>query len=86
MSFPTYLKPGKHRRDKEDIIMSTLTRAALIALTLVSVAATTEASAAKARPAHTSQWVDKSDPYGGYDPNSAKGNRALWDYHSRHGN
>jgi hypothetical protein len=66
--------------------MSTLTRAALIALSLASVVATTEASAAPARDANNYQWTDKSDPYGGYDPNSAKGNRALWDYQGRHGN
>jgi hypothetical protein len=60
--------------------MSIFIRSALIALVLVS------APAAMARPAHTSQFTDRSDPSGGYDPNSPQGNRAFWDYQSQHGN
>jgi hypothetical protein len=29
---------------------------------------------------------DRSDPYGGYAPNSPEGVRAFWDYQSSHGN
>jgi hypothetical protein len=58
--------------------MSTIIRSALIALVLTST------SAAIAAPAGT--WTDETKQHGGYDPNSAQGNRAFWDYQGRHGN
>ena len=61
--------------------MSTLIRSALIALALA-----TSVSAAMAQTARDPNWVSKSDPYGGYNPNSPEGNRAFWDYQNRHGN
>jgi hypothetical protein len=35
--------------------------------------------------ARNSTWTDRSDPYGGYSLNSQEGNRAFWDYQTRHG-
>jgi hypothetical protein len=57
--------------------MSTIIRSALIALVLTS------ATASIAAPSFT---PDTSKPNGGFDPNSAQGNRAFWDYQSQHGN
>jgi hypothetical protein len=69
--------PGKTNKEVD---MSTLIRSALIALVLAS-----GASAAMARPVHDNQFVDKSDPYGGYNPTRPQGARAFWDYQSEHG-
>ena len=46
--------------------MSTLIRSVLVALVLTSAA-----GAATARPANNYGWVDKSEPNGGFAPNSA---------------
>jgi hypothetical protein len=62
--------------------MSTLIRLALVALVLTSAVG----SAAIARPANNYGWVDKSDPHGGFAPNSPQGQRAYLDYQSEHGN
>jgi hypothetical protein len=56
--------------------MSTIIRSAFVALILTS---------ASAAMAQDSKWVDKSQPHGGYAPNSQEGNRAFWDYQGQHG-
>lgn len=61
--------------------MSTLIRSALVALVLTSASATIASAASVG-----SNWTDESKQYGGHSPNSPEGNRAFWDYQSRHGN
>jgi hypothetical protein len=53
---------------------------------IVALVLTSAAGAAIARPAANYGWVDKSDPHGGFAPNSPEGQRAYLDYQSEHGN
>jgi hypothetical protein len=59
--------------------MTTLFRSAIVIVAILS-----SASATMAAP-RSSQLIDQSQPYGGFDPNSPDGNRAFWDYQSRRG-
>jgi hypothetical protein len=62
------------------MIMTKFITALLIATVVVGAA-----TGASARPARSITWIDQSQPYGGFDPNSPEGNRAFWDYQGRHG-
>ena len=59
--------------------MSTIIRSALVALVLTSASA----GLAVARPASDAQRTDRSDVYGGFNPNSQEGQRAFWDSQAR---
>lgn len=63
------------------IVPSAFVLAILLAGTLSSV---TDA-APRLRNSASNSWTDFSDPYGGYAPDSQEGNRAFWDYQTRHG-
>lgn len=56
-----------------------------IAAILVFATIHGNANAASARPLRNAGWIDQSQLYGGFDPNSAEGNRAFWDNQTRHG-
>ena len=59
--------------------MTTLFRSAIVIVVFLS-----GASATMAAP-RDSQFIDQSQPYGGFAPDSPEGTRAFWDYQSRRG-
>ena len=59
--------------------MSTLIRLTLLALVVSS------ASAATARPSFQPSLIDRSQAYGGFDPDSQEGQRVFWDNMTRRG-
>lgn len=59
--------------------------AALLAGASVTGAEAARRNSGNTAAIHNPNWVDLSDPYGGFSPNSAAGNRAFWDYQARQG-
>jgi hypothetical protein len=67
---------GFGKKIQQEIDMSKIIRAALVAAALLTGAT---AAIADTVP-------DQSDQYGGYDHNSQEGTRAFWEQQTRHGN
>jgi hypothetical protein len=67
--------------------MTKLTRLALAgAVLLIGASSAIAQSNGSVRAGNGQYLSNEADPYGGHSPNSAKGNRAYWDYQGRHGN